>query len=109
MFMANLSLDDLAPMSQGLSVVDGECVVAVVDTVTEKVDAGITLADLTDVVQVVCALATGTVSLSACLQGEAFGYAAVAEAVAACQIVAGDDGLRGANLGDAGEANQVAA
>ena len=92
-----------------LLVLYGERVVAIEDTVTEEVDATLALTDLPQVVEVVGALASAACGCTPGVEVETLGYAVRVVAVAACQVVAGDDGTFAAHFGNVGESHEEAA
>ena len=92
-----------------LLVLYGERVVAIEDTVTEEVDATLALTDLPQVVEVVGAMAGAACGSTTGVEGETLGYAVRVVAVAACQVVAGDDGTFAGHFGNVGESHEEAA
>ena len=88
-----------------LSVVDGKGIVAVADAVAVEAFTGFALTDDALVVKVVGALALGAGGCAAGMEGEGLGDVLLLVAVATGKVVAGDDGVVGAQFGDVGQAD----
>lgn len=104
-FSRTICLSDRNPAS---AVVDGKGVVGVGDAVAEEGFAWLAVADEALVVEVVAALATGTVGDAGVLEGDAFGDVCLVVAVAAGEVVAGDYGVVGAQFGNVGQTHDEA-
>ena len=86
-----------------LSIIYAEGIISVINAVPIEGQTCFARRHLACVVQVVGALTTGTICIAASLQGHAPCYVEIVVAVAACQVVTGDDGHRFAQFRNVGQ------